>query len=274
MHRLTIILLLIMSFSAFCEDAFISDVHFGGKGCSSDEAMAVLSPDAHTLSLLFDNYLVEAGGELGKKNNKICNVNLSIAVPEDKRVVIKKIDYRGYAFIPENARMRFISAYNIEIPSLNFQSKNFRDKIYKLGEFDEEIFFEQSLKQKPLKKACGQDFKLKIQTKLFVVSEDNSEVMASIDSLDSGINYHFEYEDCVSSVIQTPRSREQRRIKRERAERENRKKLLLAELRKERIMRRGSPSRANREQLRRQNRERTRALRKPLRRRSVSVWPR
>lgn len=224
MKKLLLIISISLTQAVFAEDAFISKVNYGGTGCKNDSAVAVLSPDQNILSLLFDDFLVEAGGESSNHVRKNCDVKLEISVPEDKRIVIKKIDYRGYAIVPAKAHVRFVSKYNFEIPTLNFISRDFGDRLIQRGDFDDDIFMELMINDSVTTRACGRDVILNIHTALMARSRAD-EVFASIDSLDSGIEYHLEYEDCIPNMRRTRAERQQRRIARQRAHELNRRNL-------------------------------------------------
>ena len=104
-----------------------------------------------------------------------------------------------------------------------------------------------NIKERITNRACGSDFTLNIDTALNVVTNNHKdEVYASIDSLDSGIEYHFEYVDCVPRVRRSPQERGRRAMLRERARRNNEQNLQRRNERRERRMRRGRPNRGNR----------------------------
>ncbi len=193
------------------QDSFISDVTYNGNGCLDESAMVILSPDSRVLSLLFDDYSISAGGENLTRGRKTCGVKLKLSVPENKRVVIKKIDYRGYALVPDYSRMNFTALYNVEIPKLNFTSNIIRKNFTKTGFFDDEFVLEQTINENLTGRACGHDIVFNINTSLLAQAR-GEEAFVSIDSLDTGIEYHIDYEDCHSTII---RSREERRIRAE-----------------------------------------------------------
>ena len=222
MKKILVLGLFLIHLSALGEEAFIKDIQFAGSGCLQDDAVAVLSPDQQVLSLLFDNFIVEAGGEQSRRGKKSCNVIIAIAAPEGKRILIDKIDYRGYAFVPSKARMNFKSSYHFEIPSLGIISRSFLDVITRTGDVDEDLFVEQQIKDRVLSRACGEDILLNIKTNLTVMtSSGQDEAFVSIDSLDSGIDYHISYESCVPKRSRSQREIQNRRVQGERAYRVN-----------------------------------------------------
>ncbi len=66
---------------------------YGGTGCPGGSVSATLSPDATSLSLLFDSYVVEAGGDTGKTfDRKACNIAIPVHVPQGMSVSVLAID--------------------------------------------------------------------------------------------------------------------------------------------------------------------------------------
>src|SRR3982750_1792818 len=51
---------------AHADDISLGQPGYGGTGCPGGSVSATLSPDAKSLSILFDQYQVEAGGDTGK----------------------------------------------------------------------------------------------------------------------------------------------------------------------------------------------------------------
>lgn len=224
MKKLISLILLSLSALSYANDgAIIEAVKFSGNGCQEGEAMAVLSPDQQVLSLLFDNYIVEAGGDSNaRRGYKECMVQMKMSVPENTQVVIERIDYRGYAMLPEVGRMNFSSSYFIEIPSLNFKTKTFTKKHNLVGELEEDLFFDQKIKNKLFKSKCGHDFNLNFESELMAMTNSqNDEVYIAMDSIDTGIDFHITYEPCEQTFQRSYREQERRRRVRLRAQRHN-----------------------------------------------------
>lgn len=231
---------------AVANDVYISQVFLIGNGCSDDDTFVVLSPDEKTLSLLFENFYIDSSvtGPRGPRSSvarKSCDMQISISVPHNKRVAIKKIDYRGYAYIPSNSSIRFMSGHSLEVPALGYKTREFRDQIIKEGFLDEDLYLEQFVNNRLTEAACGEDVILHVSSKLFG-NMHNDELFASIDSADSGIDYHMEYEDCYPTRRQTARELRYREAQRRQAEIQNRHNAhRRAELQRRR-MQRGRPT--------------------------------
>src|SRR5687768_7847017 len=69
---------------------------YGGPGCPAGSASVSLSPDEDAISILFDQFIVEAGGVTGKRvDRKSCNLSLPVHIPQGYSVAIIQTDYRG-----------------------------------------------------------------------------------------------------------------------------------------------------------------------------------
>ncbi len=86
---------------------------YGGTGCPAGTASTVLSPDRKSLSILFDNCYVEAGGSTNRSlSRKACSLAIPVHIPQGLSISILAIDYRGYNSIPAGATSQF----NVECP--------------------------------------------------------------------------------------------------------------------------------------------------------------
>jgi hypothetical protein len=79
---------------------------YGGTGCPAGTARAVLSPDATTLSILFDQYVAEAprGQSFDRKS---CNFAVPLNIPSGWAVSLISADWRGFIRLPPRARGTF-----------------------------------------------------------------------------------------------------------------------------------------------------------------------
>ncbi|MAZ50064.1 MAG: hypothetical protein CME65_15990 [Halobacteriovoraceae bacterium] len=181
---------------AVASEVYISDVNLIGNGCSDEDTFVVLSPDEKKLSLLFENFFIDSSiGGRSTVARKSCDMQISISVPRNKRVAIKKIDYRGYAYIPTHSSIRFMSGHSLEVPAIGYKTREYRDQIIKEGFLDQDLYLEQYVNNRLTEASCGHDVVLHVTSKLFA-NMHNDELFAAIDSADSGIDYHMEYEDC------------------------------------------------------------------------------
>src|SRR3954467_15421199 len=89
---------------AHADDISLGGPGYGGTGCPSGSVSTTLSPDAKSLSLLFDSYQTEAGGDTGKTfDRKSCNIAIPVHVPQGLSISVLAVDYRGYNNLPLGA---------------------------------------------------------------------------------------------------------------------------------------------------------------------------
>lgn len=76
-------------------DIEIISAEIGGSGCPSQSASFSLSADKRKLSVELDDYPAQADRYAS------CNIAVLLRVPDDVRLALVDIDYRGYASIPD-----------------------------------------------------------------------------------------------------------------------------------------------------------------------------
>src|SRR5690606_12661462 len=95
MKRLALVIAMLLTGSAaYAQDGItLGPPGYGGTGCPGGSVSVTLSPDNTSLSLLFDRYVVEAGGSTGRSfDRKSCNLAIPVHVPQGLSVSIISID--------------------------------------------------------------------------------------------------------------------------------------------------------------------------------------
>lgn len=168
---------------------------YGGSGCPSGTASATLSPDSKSLSIIFDEYFVEAGGDTRKRMaRKNCSIAIPVHVPQGFSVSIIDVDYRGYISLPRGARARFSAEYFFAGQRGPRFVKSFR------GSFDDDYMISNSLGVNAIVYSkCGVDVNLRVSSSMMVrTNRKKQEVLATVDSADfsSGIVYQLQWKRC------------------------------------------------------------------------------
>jgi hypothetical protein len=109
--KLNVIILLagLLGFSALAEaqNVVIRGVRMTGTGCSDATAWATTTSDGKTLSVLFDNYMVDIGQGSSHPQattlSKNCRVFIDVDVPDGYQYGLEQTDYRGFAALPSVA---------------------------------------------------------------------------------------------------------------------------------------------------------------------------
>jgi hypothetical protein len=185
---------------AFSQFSFSSDIElgrpgYGGNGCPAGSASAVLSPDRKSLSILFDEFAVEAGGRYGRTlARKSCNLAIPVRVPNGLSVSIIDIDYRGYNYLPRGANATF----NAEYFFAGRRGPRYR-KVFR-GYTDAEYHIENPIAVASMVwSRCGEDVNLRVNASMRVRNRNRrEEAVSTVDSADfrAGIIYRLAFRRC------------------------------------------------------------------------------
>jgi len=184
-----------LSTVAHADDIKLGVPGYGGTGCPDGSVSATLSPDQKSLSLLFDTYQAEAGGETGKSfDRKSCNVAIPVHVPQGLSVSVLAIDYRGYNNVPTGASTDF----NVEYFFAGSQGPSFK-KTFK-GPIDDDYLIQNQLTAQAIVwSACGADVNLRTNTSIRVTTNKaKAQALATVDSEDvkAAIVYGLQWKKC------------------------------------------------------------------------------
>jgi hypothetical protein len=183
-----------LSTMAHADDIKLGQPGYGGTGCPDGSVSATLSPDQKSLSLLFDTYQAEAGGDTGKSfDRKSCNVAIPVHVPQGLSVSVLAIDYRGYNNVPKGASTDF----NVEYFFAGSQGPSFK-KTFK-GPIDDDYLIQNQLTAQAIVwSACGADVNLRTNTSIRVTTKNNVQALATVDSEDvkAAIVYGLQWKKC------------------------------------------------------------------------------
>jgi hypothetical protein len=179
---------------ASADDIALGLPGYGGSGCPSGSVSATLSPDAKTLSLIFDQYEVSAGGMTGRTyDRKSCNVAIPVHVPSGYSISVLSVDYRGYNHLP----YRGTSQFNVEYFFAGGRGPAFRRSFW--GSLDSDYFINNQLTAESMVwSPCGADVNLRTNSSMRVATYNNAEATATVDSEDvnAAIVYHLQMRRC------------------------------------------------------------------------------
>lgn len=195
MKKLALLLAsLLVSSTAYADDISLGVPGYGGSGCPSNSVSATISPDGKALSLLFDEYVVQAGGDTGKNfDRKTCNVAIPVHVPQGRSVSVLAIDYRGFNQLPRGARSQF----NVEYFFAGTAGPVFRKTF--TGPNEQDYLIKNKLTADALIwSACGEDVNLRTNSSIRVNTTRGQEAMATVDTQDvrAAIVYQLQWKTC------------------------------------------------------------------------------
>lgn len=178
---------------AMAQDIQLGIPAYGGNGCPSNTAGITLSPDQKSLSILFDQYIVEAGGATGRSlDRKSCNLAIPVRVPQGYSISVFQVDYRGFTALPWGSRAQFNVEYFFAGSRGPRQTKTF------MGPSNQTYALSDSLAAEALVwSPCGADTNLRVNTSMMVQSQ-SAQAMATVDSADvtAGLVYHIQWRRC------------------------------------------------------------------------------
>ena len=177
----------------------LGEPQYGGTGCPMGSAAIALSPDQQALSILFDQYVVEAGGSRAF-NRKNCNIAIPVHVPQGYSVSVIAIDYRGFTGLPSGGRAQLSVNYFLTSSGNPNPGPGVRTSKTFYGPLSSDYIKSDSLGLEAIVwSGCGADAILRANTTLLVNSNHRrDQAMATVDSADvsSGIIYHLRWKSC------------------------------------------------------------------------------
>jgi len=179
----------------------IEGVKYAGKGCPAGSASIALAEDKKSVSVLFDDYIAEAGGE-GQRTlvRKKCDIAFSLKVPNGLSVALINADYRGFIDLPNHRRAKatFTRDYFFAGTRGPKLKKTWKGK--KGGLSDDFIVTDKMGLMSQVYSRCGADVILRSKTAATVRTPRGHEAMMSVDSADltskTLFRYNFSWRKC------------------------------------------------------------------------------
>ena len=185
---------LAMAGAASADDIRLGEPGYGGTGCPSGSVSTTLSPDQKSLSLIFDEYSVSAGGTTGRSfDRKSCNVAIPVHVPQGYSLAVLSVDYRGFNHLPRGASSQF----NVEYFFAGSRGPAFRRSFF--GFLDADYTISNQLQAESIVwSPCGADVNLRTNSSMRLSTVGNQEAMATVDSEDvnAAIVYQLQWRAC------------------------------------------------------------------------------
>lgn len=102
---LALVFVTILSNLAWSQSYQLGQASLSGNGCLPGKAAITVSPDLTSVSILFDDFNVDASGSLGKDRSfkTTCTVVIPVTVTPGYTVETATIDYRGFTDLDSNA---------------------------------------------------------------------------------------------------------------------------------------------------------------------------
>lgn len=192
--KVATVALLASSLSSFADTIQLGYPTTGGNGCPAGSASASVSPDGSALSIIFDQFVTEAGPASGRTiDRKSCNIAVPVHVPNGYSVSIIAVDYRGFVSLPSGAQAQM----NAEYFFAGAQGPRFVQSFR--GRTDQNYTLTNRLGvQAMVWSPCGADVNLRVNASMMVRNSGYQDAMATVDSADfnAGIVYQIQMRSC------------------------------------------------------------------------------
>ena len=167
---------------------------YGGTGCPAGTASAVLSPDQDEISLMFDQFVAEAGGDTRRTvDRKACDLGIPIHVPQGYSLAVIQTDFRGYNLVSRGGMNRLNTEYFWANQRGPVYSNVFR------GPQNDDYFTSNGVMVEGVVwTPCGLSTNLRIRATIMTQTSRNEQSMMTVDSADvsAGLIYHIQWRQC------------------------------------------------------------------------------
>lgn len=187
--------IVLMGAQAGAQNLQLGTPAYGGTGCPAGTASVSVSPSNDAVSILFDQYVAEAGRTTARRiDRKSCNITIPVFVPSGYSVAVFAVDYRGYNAVPSGAYSRFDAEYfwaGSRGPRISRVFNGPINDIYSLTD----NLIATTLVWSP----CGASVNLRINSSMMAQSNSRmDQTMSTVDSADitSGLIYHLQFRRC------------------------------------------------------------------------------
>lgn len=164
------------------------------NGCDADSYSLTVSPDGTSLSILFDDFVVTGGQDIGKR----CALTIPLNLPEGYSLGVYQVDYRGYAKLGRREAALFSVDYVVG-PRGNGRGMKHRMR----GPQDGDFSFTDQLRPGMLRRiGCGEAAKIDFNAVLgFRRGEASGDAMLALDSADgtrapANVTFKFDLQPC------------------------------------------------------------------------------
>jgi hypothetical protein len=168
---------------------------YGGTGCPAGTASIVLSPGEDQISVMFDQFVAEAGGTTGRSvDRKACDLGIPITIPQGYSVAVIQTDFRGFNLVAAGGMNRLNTEYfwaGQRGPSYSNLYRGPQNVDY----FATNGVIASGVVWTP----CGMSTNLRIRATIMTqTNRQMDQAMMTVDSADisSGLIYHVQWRQC------------------------------------------------------------------------------
>lgn len=179
----------------------VGNAAHAGNGCPAGTMSVTFAPDNLSFSILFDNFVAEAG-RAQKHDDMICAIVIPIEIPKGVQMEITRVDYRGFVGLPEASRGVIRSVVNFrgrggdrDRLTLHYQ---FLGPLMDNYELSTDTLDDDGPRDQTELSPCGGSAQLRIRNELKLVSRGGESASMTLDSVDGSSNaiYYVNWRQC------------------------------------------------------------------------------
>lgn len=173
----------------------LGEPSYGGTGCPAGSASVSLSPDQDEISIMFDQFVAEAGGGAGRMvDRKACELSVPIHIPQGYSATVIQTDFRGFNLVSRGGMNRLNTEYfwaGQRGPSYS--------NMYRGPQNDDYFATNGVVASGVVWTPCGMSTNLRIRATIMTQTNRQMEQsMMTVDSADitGGLIYHVQWRRC------------------------------------------------------------------------------
>lgn len=177
---------------------------YGGNGCPAGTMNIVFAPDFLSFSILFDQFVAEVTQTGQKRDVMSCNATIPMSIPNGMQMEIVRVDYRGFAGLPQGSHAVLNSIFNFRGSGGNRDRMTLRYRFAGPTMQDYEISTSVlnsngEVVDDSERSPCGGSFNLNIGNQVKVVSREPGATV-TLDSIDGSSNavYYVNWRSCTN----------------------------------------------------------------------------
>lgn len=167
----------------------IGEPSSGGSGCPQGSVRSTLSPDQQTLSILFDEFVAEAGDQVGRsKAAADCIVKVPLRLPVGYQIRLVTMDLRGFTVVPSSGYSSISSRAAFDVDRIDSDSFFGLASLRVFRSHDPNEFALASTTVGPQWSRCGQPITVTSDTRLVAQADSaGGQTLIGIDSADTSV---------------------------------------------------------------------------------------
>jgi len=167
---------------------FTGDVNYAGSGCPSDTIEPILSGDARTLTIIFEEYEAMIDAATSPVVSKFCNMNIPIHIPQGWQYSLIDVTHRGSATLDPGVKATFTERYYFS----GQRGKKVTRKTY--GSYDDDYtFIDKFGIASFVWSPCGRDVGLNLRSKIKLDNRRNRNGFGLVDRESTDIDIKRTY---------------------------------------------------------------------------------